>query len=152
MGGTFRDRHGGIIGLLQLPREQWQAIESDLLDKGLAVSDLFNGRLTWRALAAMVAHSRRDTALMRTVYEEQVAWGPTEQLLADAVDALNLQTWLASDTKKSKRPKPIKRPGVAEEQPTQTFGSRESAVPQSEFWAIWNATNDEGVDEDADPG
>lgn len=122
------------------------------MDKGFTFSDLFTGRLTWRALAAMVAHSRRDTALMRTLYAEQVEWSATEHLLADVVDLTATLAWLQSDTKKNKRPKPIKRPGVVEEKPAQQFGSAATAVKQSEFWAIWNSdTTEDGGSDDDDP-
>lgn len=139
MGRAFRDRHGGIIGLLQLPREQWRAIEVDLLDKGFTIRSLHDGTLSWRTFAAMVTHSPRDSALMRTVYGELVEWSATEHLLASAVDVLNLIAYLNSDTKKNKPPTPLRRPGIEAEKPTHQFGDASSAVPESEFWAIWNA-------------
>lgn len=112
-----------------------------MLDKGRTLDQLFDGRLSWRALAAMVAHAPRESALSQITYGGDAHWGLVEQLLARIGDAADLIAWLNSDTKRNPRPKPMPRPGV-EDKPNHQFGSAESAVPESEFWARWNDSED----------
>lgn len=48
---------------------------------------------------------------MRAIHEA-AAWGPTEYLLAAAVDALRDANWQRSGDKKLQRPDPLPRPGA----------------------------------------
>lgn len=137
MAGPLGPDLGGIQGLLSSPRDLWEAIEADLLDKGFTLADI-PGRVTWRALHAMVRRSRHGTAVFREIYGDAASWGPMEHIGATQIDVLNTIAWLTSDTNKNKRPAPVKRPGVQEPQGAK-FGGKESAVPESEFWAKWNA-------------
>lgn len=111
MGGALRCRRGGIVGLLLLPRPQWQAIEVDLLPLGLGWDDV-GERLSWRVLVAFVRHSPRTSALMRARYGARVAWSDAEQLLAILVDLQSTALWFKTEDghKGRKRPKPIPRP------------------------------------------
>lgn len=95
--------------------------------------------LNHRELLSLVRHSPRESEYFRLVFGEQAHWGAVEHLLATNADILNLILWLTGDPKKNKRPEPLPRPGVEVEQPAMTFGSKESAVPVSDFWDIWNA-------------
>jgi hypothetical protein len=96
----------------------------------------------------MVAHSRPTSALLQLLHGDDLKWGLVEQLLARIGDTADFIAWLNSDTKKNPRPKPLPRPGV-EDEAEHTFGSAESAVPEAEFWAIWNsgADMDGGLDD-----
>lgn len=56
-------------------------------------------------------------------------WGLPEQLLAAVLDALNVANWQRQGDKRAKRPKPIRRPGVAEPG-ERRFGSKKYTVEQ----------------------
>lgn len=71
-------------------------------------------RLTWRRLDVLIAYLPRDSATVREVHGEKVAWGPTEHLLASAVDLLAAGVWQRGGDKKAKRPQPVPRPGEAD--------------------------------------
>lgn len=141
MGRAFRCDNGEILGLLDLPREHWEAIEADLSERGLhgGAADIPE-RMNWRVLAAMVKYSPRTSALYRETFQEKAAWSPAEYLLASSVDILADMRWRDFGAQKAgKRPTPILRPGTKPEASTQTFGSAATAVPQSQFWDLWNA-------------
>lgn len=130
------------MGLLALPRESWEAIEADLLDKGFTLADV-PGRVTWRALIAMIKHSPRSSALTREMFAEEVSWSVTDHLLAGILDYSALIAWLNSDTKKNKRPDPIKRPGVEPKSDDKRLGK---PVPASKFWDLWNNPDPDLID------
>ena len=142
MGGALRDRCGGIVGLLTLPREQWQAIEADLLDRGFTYADV-GSRVTWRALYAMVRHTRRGTALYSVVFGEAGQWGPAEHLTASLVDIQQVMLWMKTQDGQdgTNRPTPVRRPGAEapEDQDTQHFGSSADAILVSEWDAWWDS-------------
>lgn len=103
---------GGILSLLTLPREQWEAIEADLFDRGWTIADL-GVRVPWRALLYWLRRADRNTSWARETHPETAPWSLEVQLLAEAVDTLRIQTWMRSKAgkKNQNRPKPIPRPG-----------------------------------------
>lgn len=128
---------GKLLSLHALPRDQWEAVEADLLDKGFTLSDV-PARVTWRALLAMIKYSQRTSAVAREALGAEASWSVTDHLLAGVLDYSALIAWLNSDTKKNKRPKPIQRPGVEEKTDDLAFGAG-STVKVSEFWELWNS-------------
>ena len=107
------------------------------MTRGFTLADI-PVRVTWRALIAMVRRSRHGSAVFHEIAGDAGDWGPLENIAATQLDVLNTIAWLNSDTKKNPKPQPVKRPGAATA--AETFGSKESAVPESEFWARWNDT------------
>jgi hypothetical protein len=102
VGGCERHVHGGIDGLYRLLRgEGGAALEVDLQRVyGVDIRTLLFPVTQWRRLGVLVAGMYGDTE----------RWGPTEHLLAAAVDTLRGANWQRSGGKGS-RPKPTPRPG-----------------------------------------
>lgn len=59
----------------------------------------------------LLKHLPRESATVQAVHGPVVRWGPTEYLLARAVDLLAAGNWQRAGSKKNPRPKPIPRPG-----------------------------------------
>lgn len=133
MGRPQRCVLGGIQGLLDLDRENWEALEIDILRAGYHLRDL-----NWREIVLVVRHSPRESEYFRLTFGEVAQWGPMEHLLATIADILNLILWLTGNPKKSKQPKPLPRPGQDPPKNEQTFGSAATAVRVEDFWDIWN--------------
>lgn len=74
----------------------------------------------------------RESATVREVRGEAVAWGPTEHLLATTVDLLAGANWQRGGDKKAPRPKPLPRPGEAEAKATRAQQTRERLLAQRE--------------------
>lgn len=93
---VFGDFRGGIVGLLSLPREDWEAIEADLLRDGFTLSDVPR-RVTWRALLVKVRNP----------------WRSGDYVSALTVDALQVLIWQNTEDgqKGVNMPAPIPRPG-----------------------------------------
>lgn len=143
---------GGIQSLLTLPSEQWEAIEADLLVRGFVRSQIGTRKLPWSAVAAMVKYTAHGSALWREIHGDAGRWSDTEQLLGNLNDWLALLAWLSSDTKKNKRPEPLKRPGAESASNDTAFGSAATAVPVDQFWELWNQQPDEAQPNDGDKG
>lgn len=60
----------------------------------------------------LIAHLPADSATSRSTRPDEVGWGITEYLLAEAVDALRAANWQRAGDKKKPRPEPIDRPGL----------------------------------------
>lgn len=123
---------GGIEGVLSLCDEHGQALESDLIDKGLRLRWVGEPWFTWRDLIVIIRESKQDSALMRSMHPESYRWGQTEHLLADLLDLTNILVWFKTkDGQKGRnRPAPYPRPGV-----DQDAGKRRvkgSAVPMDQ--------------------
>lgn len=96
MVGSFWRLYGGIVGLLRLDREGWEAIEASLLRRGFLLRDV-PSKVGWRALKAMVYNP----------------WESGEHLAAMEVDLLQLLVWLGTEdgSKGRNQPPAIPRPG-----------------------------------------
>lgn len=77
------------------------------------------------------------SAFFRSYYGEEAAWSPDRQLLAAAVDVLNIANWQRGGGKRKDFPQPIPRPGVGPER--STYGDKASAIPIDEMaaWLGW---------------
>lgn len=124
------DHVGGIAGLLTAPREQWGAVEADLLSQGFVLADVPH-RVTWRALNAFLRYAPRESAVFRLTGPEKYRWTETDYLLAVAVDLLQAMVWQRSKPGTA-RPKPIKRPGQID--PDRRFGSAAMTLDEARDW------------------
>jgi hypothetical protein len=132
VGRLVRYYVGGIAGLLTLPREQWEAVEADLLSQGFTLADVPT-RVTWRAIKAFVRFAPRDSAVFRLTGPASMRWTDTDYLLAVAVDLLQAMVWQRSKPGTA-RPKPIRRPGQID--PDRTFGAGGLMSPAEAYkWA-----------------
>lgn len=136
MGGAFGSVAGGILSLLDLPREQWEALESDLMRVGYTAADVPR-RLSWRALKAFVAHVRPGDAFYHQLHGEVAEWSAQEHLTANLIDLVMLLVWFkTSDGQKGRnRPKPVQRPGVNQQSEGVSLGG--AGVPVEEFADRW---------------
>lgn len=107
MGRAFRCGRGGILGLLELDRDVWEAIEYEAVRGGRSLRDL-----NWREIKVLVRHAEPGSAIFRATFGEQATWSVTDHLLASLVDLTNIQVWMGSkDGQKNRnRPKPVARP------------------------------------------
>lgn len=101
----------GIVGLDSFLREHGSAVEADLQRYyRVALSDLFVGRLSWRRLAVLLRHLPIDSATVREVHGDGVAWDATQHLLATLIDVERMALWQRSGGR-GKRPERMQRPG-----------------------------------------
>lgn len=112
---VLRSHRGGILSLKRLINEHGEAIEADLIDRGLRLRWVGTPRLTWRDLHVIVKHLLPDSALVRSMNPDW-HWDLTNQLLAEAVDTLHWLKWSKTKGAHSKpphgMPDRIPRPGV----------------------------------------
>ena len=107
MGEGFRNRLGGIRGLLRLLDEYGEAIEYDLICLGLRLDWLGSEALTWRDLLVIVKKSPLSSAF--SVELRGHTWTVAEYLAALQVDMLRGLSWQTGGGK-GQKPKPIPRP------------------------------------------
>lgn len=112
MAGALRGGVGGILGLLTLPREKWEAIEADLLRTGYRLCDI-PSRVGWRALRSFVTRAMPDTATY-LAFDPDKGWSTTTELQALMVDLLHLLVWMKTEDghKNRRRPEPLPRPNA----------------------------------------
>ena len=124
---------GKLARLLTLPREQWEAIEADLLDKGFTLADV-PSRLSYRAVIAMVRYTSRESALGQVVGGDEMAWSTSDHLLASLVDLTRWLVWAKSDDARRKRnkPEPLPRPGVVNEKVV--YGTASMTIEEADAW------------------
>ncbi|AER47572.1 tail assembly chaperone [Mycobacterium phage DS6A] len=105
---------GGILDLADLIRRHGEALESDLIDKGLRLRHCPSDDFNWRDLRIIVEHSGVESELFRAMHPEEAGWTPTNMLLAAIVDVLRWLQWARTKDGQAGRnmPEPIKRPGV----------------------------------------
>lgn len=109
--GVGRDA-GGIAGLARLLAEHGEAVEYELLCRGLRLRDLGTKRLTWRDLKVLVQYLPPANAIERARTGTDALWQLEHQLLAAVVDALNGANWQRAGDSRAQRPEPVPRPGV----------------------------------------
>lgn len=114
--------------------EHGEALEADLIDKGLRLRDVGSEWFTWRDLMVIVKEAGRESALMRSMHPDVHVWGKAEYLLADILDVQKLLFWSKTkDGQKGRhRPEPYPRPGVEKPGVKQVKGT---AVPMDQVRA-----------------
>lgn len=110
MGRSVRDQHGGIRGLAELIDSHGEAIEYELITRGLHLDDLGSAPLTWRDLKVLLRHLPPGNALQRERLGEAAYWTADTYLLAVIGDALHAANWQRAGDRHAQRPKPIPRP------------------------------------------
>lgn len=80
--------------------------------------------MTYPDLLAIVRYAPRGSAIARATLGEDVEWSLTNQLLAAQVDLLAVLRWYKTEdgSRGRNRPKPIPRPGIADETETRQIG------------------------------
>lgn len=111
MGRGVLDEAGGILSLLDLVDEHGEALEFDLIALGLRLRDCPSPEFNWRDLFTVCRYLGRDSKLYASMNpDDDTSWGVAEYLLATVVDNGNARLWQAAGGK-SKKPKPVTRPG-----------------------------------------
>lgn len=136
MGAALGHRSGGIVGLLCLPVDQWDALEADLLRAGCSIND-YPQRFSLRTLVSFFRHSPRGSAVFSTMYGERSQWGTLEELLALVVEALWDANWQRQGKAQAPRPEPIRRPGRERPGDTKHYGGEGMSI--DEFEQRWAA-------------
>lgn len=113
-----------------------QAIQADLIDRGLRLRHLGTEALTWGDLSAVIAHLPVESATFRAVKTDWM-WGLPEMLFADIADSLHWLVWAkTTDAQKGRNhPKPIPRPGV---KGPERIGDKTSLAQMNQFLG-WEA-------------
>lgn len=139
MAEGLRYQPGGILSLVELIDEHYEAIEADLLDRGWRLAEVGRG-LSWRDLLIMVRRFQRDpeTATARAMHGEH--WSVTDQLLAVIADLLQVGNWQRAGKKSAPKPKPIQRPW--ERPKNHRLGSK--PIPISKFSDWWESKRKRG--------
>lgn len=129
-----RARPGKIGSLAVILERHYEDLEADLTYQGIALGDLWLGKLSWRKLWILVSRLPMDsfthTAIRESMSDEEreaadkrVAghgrWAKEHYLLAAAVDAIREGTWVVArmNGAKVEMPKPIDRPGMVKPKP-----------------------------------
>lgn len=100
-----------MIRLQAALSEHGEAIEADFQRYyGLAVTDVFAGRMSWRRLKVLLRQLPPESATARVQLGPVAEWSPTEYLLAAIVDAERAALWQRSGGR-GRRPTPVERPG-----------------------------------------
>ena len=119
---------GGIDGLLTLLDEHWEAVEADLAFKGIDLSDVWRGTLSFRRLAVLLRGLPQESLYKAALWDgmtpedrkalpEPKGYGPWSRealQLARVGDALDWLVWSKTEdgAANRNRPQPYPRPGV----------------------------------------
>lgn len=134
MGGGVCDLRGGITGLLNLIDEHSEALEFDLIGRGLRLRDCPSPGFNWRDLWVLCRHLGRDSALYQSMNpDDDTSWSVTDYLLALVADNTAFRLWQSAGGK-GKKPKPIPRPGDVKK-------VKGDALPVNDMadWLGWDA-------------
>lgn len=82
----------------------------------------------------IVANLPRTSATAHAMFGERVEWGPTEYLLADLIDVVQIGNWQRQGKKGAPKPKPVPRPGATQ---TRKFGK--DPIPLTQFDDWWES-------------
>jgi hypothetical protein len=103
-----------MIRLQAALHEHGEAIEADFQRYyGVALADVFVGRLSWRRLKVLLRQLPVESATARAQVGPMAEWSPTEYLLAAIVDAERAALWQRGGGR-GRRPAPVERPGRRE--------------------------------------
>ena len=98
------------MALPSLLDEYGDAIEADMQRVyGIDLLDVYRGSLSPRKLLVLIEHLPPGSALWNETGGDS-AWTVQEHLIANMLDAINLNNWLTAGDSKAKQPKPVPRP------------------------------------------
>ena len=131
-----RSHTGGIAGLAEVMEEHGKALNYDLMTRTRWTLADVGRDMPWSALAAFVEYLPPDSALSRSIGTD-ATWTRDQMLMAQICDYLAEANWMfvCKGIKKSKwpkRPKPIPRPGVSDEDKGAKHIGKDP-IPVSEF-------------------
>lgn len=114
MAGGRQDQRGGILSLRRLlsDPEAAEAIQADLLARGLTLADLGTWKLSYWDLRCVIRWLPADAAYRRFLHPDEWQWTLPEHILAGIYDTLQGANWQRAGNKHAKRPDPLPRPGV----------------------------------------
>jgi hypothetical protein len=103
-----------IRQLLDLIDKHSEALEADLIDKGLRLRDCPSPQFNWRDLWVLVRYSGRNSNIVGASNPDLAGWDKQSMLQAQACDALNWLVWAQTEdaAKGNDPPDLIVRPGV----------------------------------------
>ena len=138
MAGSLTGDLGGIFALCRLIDRHGEAVEYDLLMAGRSLDDL-GDTLTWRDLKVLTGRWMVTPGFALCDAVAGVThWGVTDQLLADLLDEVRLNTWVTSGKSSAPKPKRMKRPW--EESAEKKFGA--DAIALNDFDSWWESANE----------
>lgn len=119
-----------LLSIRQMSLKYRNALEADLIDKGLRLRHCPSEDFNWRDLWIVAKHLPITSNFQAAMYPESAGWTKTNMLLAEMVDTLHWLQWAKTKagSKGRNRPKPWPRPGVT--QPSRE-GSKPKAAPIS---------------------
>lgn len=126
---------GGILGLVDFLEVHGEAVEYDLIGRGLRLRELGSARFSWLDLQIIVRGAPRDSAIGRSIGGATSEWGVTEHLLALLVDAVVIGNWQRQGNPHAPRPHPLSRPGA----PKQGTHLGKEPIPVGDFEEWWNS-------------
>lgn len=103
-------------------------METDLLEHfhGVDLLDFYRGRLSLRRLAALLKRLLRlpGRSALAAAVDARAQWSPSQYLLAEVIDRVELSNWLAVEINAEHNdlpfPDPVSRPGDVQETSTPT--------------------------------
>jgi hypothetical protein len=103
-----------ICQLLALIDKHSEALEADLIDKGLRLRDCPTPAFNWRDLWVLVRHSSRNSHIVGAANPDVAYWDHHAMLQAAMIDSLNWLVWAKTEkaAKGGDPPDPLVRPGV----------------------------------------
>lgn len=138
MAGSKRADHGGILGLhreVLSNAPARQALQYDLLVRGLTLESLGTLALTWYDLLVFVKYVQTEpnSALARELHGP--TWSIEAQLMAIVADTVAVANWQRAGKKSAPKPKRIPRPW---EKPKSTVLGK-GAIPIGQFKDWWDS-------------
>lgn len=135
-------RRGGISSLVALlhNKEQREAFEADLIERGLRLRQLGAPEFTVRDALVLLKNLPRSSATARAVHGPDLPeWGVTEHLLANLLDVARWLQWSKTEDGEKNRnhPEPIPRPGLEPEKSKPSFGDSAMSLHEATEWLGW---------------
>lgn len=144
MAGGVLHHAGGTLSLVKLLEEHSEAVEYELICRGLRLRHVGSMEFNWRDLWVIIKGLPEDSALHRaiTVIDEDSIWTPEMMLLAEVHDLVAYLVWFQTKDGQANRnrPKPFARPGYRQKK------EEYAPLPADEMldWLGWTAPDDIG--------
>ncbi|MDF1902755.1 DUF5361 domain-containing protein [Mycolicibacterium smegmatis] len=121
---------GELFRINLMIRRHSEALEADLIDKGLRLRNCPTEDFNWHDLKVIIRYLPVTSNLYSEMFPDRAGWTKEAMLTASVADSLHWLQWAKTKdgAKGRNRPKPIPRPGVT---PPRREGSNPKAVPLS---------------------